>query len=176
MKKARICGILLFLIFSLAFVASAEIPYETYTYSFQGEIQSSPHAFYPQESISLANTDAGPMKNPSDIVCFGDMVLVADTGNNRVLVLDKGLKLVKELSVFIDSDGKTGSFNQPQGVFGSLICMYCLKVFLPAIHWASGIQANRRKAGLSSCWCGGGCRRTPLHCFTEREYGRNGYG
>ena len=117
MKKARICGILLFLIFSLAFVASAEIPYETYTYSFQGEIQSSPHAFYPQESISLANTDAGPMKNPSDIVCFGDMVLVADTGNNRVLVLDKGLKLVKELSVFIDSDGKTGSFNQPQGVF-----------------------------------------------------------
>ena len=117
MKKACICAIFLLLVFSLTLGVSAEIPYETYTYSYQGTIQTSPHAFYPQDSVSLADSDVGALNTPADIVCQGERVYVADTGNNRVLILNKNLYPETALTTFTDADGKNGTFNQPQGLY-----------------------------------------------------------
>ena len=118
MKKIASALILLML---PAFIlpAAADVPYETYTYSYQGEIQNSPHAFYPLDYVDLSNTAWGALKNPRDIVSRNGLTYIADTGNNRVLVFDADWNPVKELSAFdnpVREDGADG-FNQPQGLF-----------------------------------------------------------
>ena len=119
MKKLISVLILFLLPVMLVMPAAADVPYDTYTYSYLGEIQASPHAFYPTDYVDFSSTEAGALKTPKDIVFRNGLIYIADTGNNRVLVLDESWTLVKEIASFDnpEKDGGTDALNQPQGVF-----------------------------------------------------------
>lgn len=98
-------------------VVSAETPYDTYTYSYAGNVQISPAAYNPEIKIADFG-EAGILKSPNDILYDGkrDYIIIADTGNNRIVVTDKNFKVVKVLSEF-QNNGVKETFNEPYGVF-----------------------------------------------------------
>ena len=72
-------------------------PYETYTYSIDGEPLESPMAYRPEEVYNSLDMELGKISpdtpkfsSASDVVADdnGD-IYIADTGNNRIVVLDK---------------------------------------------------------------------------------------
>lgn len=118
MKKHIIFLITLILVISSVTIStSAATPYDTYTYSYAGDAQISPAAYNPETKIAEFG-EAGILKTPNDILYDSkrDYIIIADTGNNRILVTDKEFKLIKNLSEF-DNNGTTDSFNEPYGVF-----------------------------------------------------------
>lgn len=113
MKKISALLVLFVLVISAAFSVSAEIPYQTYTYSYQGVLQVSAHAYVPEQSVSLAGTEIGELSSPRDIFAHGDKVYVADTGNSRIVILNGDMTVHH----VIDTFGEGDTFNKPQGVF-----------------------------------------------------------
>ena len=103
--------VLITIIFAVS--VSAATPYETYTYSYAGDVQISPAAYNPQIKISEFG-DAGILKSPNDILYDSkrDLIIIADTGNNRIVVTDKDFNVVKIISEF-----NNDKFNEPYGVF-----------------------------------------------------------
>ncbi len=62
----------------------------------------------------------GKLNNPSDLVTDkAKNVYIADTGNNRILVLDRYYKLKRVINTFTNSEGGTRMLAAPQGVFVS---------------------------------------------------------
>lgn len=122
MKKTAslICTVVMILAVSVTAFAA---PYENYTVTESGAYQE-PQAYVPDVVIDsgvigLENLDGTPLSNPSDIVQFkyNEYLLISDTGNNRIVVLDKDLKTVKQLVTTWENDGKEDSFNSPNGMF-----------------------------------------------------------
>ena len=143
MKKitAVICIAFAF-IMVLALPAGAAAPYQTYTYSISGTALYSPDAYTPAKSIDAAYigldspevmekyysdttkydanalTSRKTISNPSDIEVDDQMnVYIADTDNNRILVLDRYYKLKFILENFTNNQGVPDSLASPQGVF-----------------------------------------------------------
>ena len=82
--------------------ASSFVPYTTYTYSYDGEKQESPHAYYPSERYDGLRLGTGELADPSDLFVDNQTgtVYVADTGNNRILVLNREFQMQAALSSF----------------------------------------------------------------------------
>ena len=120
MKKITSIICLIFLLATmLALPISAAAPYQTYTYSIEGKALYSPEAYVPASSINSDYMGLGtPLKDPADIeVDENKNVYIADTGNNRVVVLDPYYKVKFVLSTFINEQGVQDAFNGPKGVF-----------------------------------------------------------
>ncbi|MBR3895367.1 MAG: YIP1 family protein [Clostridia bacterium] len=121
----RITSVLL-LVLSFLMIASAmtvgagaSSAYQTYTYSINGEALYSPDAYSANKSVSY--TQMGMEKNfnsPSDMVTDSrEKVYIADTGNNRIVVLSRYFDYEFEISTFINGQGNEDSLTAPQGVF-----------------------------------------------------------
>lgn len=102
--------------------ADEEVPYDTYVYDYWEDIVYTPAPYVPGKAITgqmLKYNDEkiGAFNNPQDI-CKADngYVYVADTGNNRIVVLDKNLEKVVKIYETFDNDGFEDSFNAPTGV------------------------------------------------------------
>ena len=115
MKRFCLLTVAVILIIStFAFTVSAATSYDTYTYSYSGNVQISPAAYAPE----LKTTDFGEigiLKSPNDILYdkSRDYIIIADTGNNRIVVTDKNLKVISVITEFGDGD----AFNEPCGIF-----------------------------------------------------------
>ena len=121
----RITSVLL-LVLSLVMIASAmtvgagaSSAYQTYTYSINGQALYSPDAYSANKSVDY--TQMGLEKNfnnPGDMVTDkNEKVYIADTGNNRIVVLSRYFEYEFEISTFINSQGTEDSLAAPQGVF-----------------------------------------------------------
>lgn len=101
--------------------ASASSAYQTYTYDVYGDALYSPDAYTAIKSVN--SDDMGlevPIENPGDMVTDRDKnVYLADTGNNRIVVLDRYYKLKFTISDFSNDQGVPDSLSAPQGVFVS---------------------------------------------------------
>ena len=123
-----------------ALPASAAAPYQTYTYSISGTSLDSPNAYEPAKTIDskyIGLLDKSVMSSlypnlSSDelakkMVAFEDAsdletdeygnVYIADTKNNRIVVLDRYYKLKFIIDSFINDQGVPDSLNGPKGVF-----------------------------------------------------------
>lgn len=97
--------------------ASANLPYQTYNYDYWNDIYFTPAAYIPDGNISGVDLGTENMVTPQDVYAADDgRVYICDTGNNRILVLDTGMKLANIISSF-DHDGKSDTFNAPSGIF-----------------------------------------------------------
>ncbi|MFD0712738.1 YIP1 family protein [Paenibacillus sp. GCM10027626] len=96
---------------------AAAAPYYGYHYSSYGEAVPAPLPYMPDKVIYGAATAAGAFNNPEDLFVGPDKrVYIADTGNNRIVVLDENWRLVRVIDTF-KHEGRDDAFNKPQGVF-----------------------------------------------------------
>lgn len=137
MKKLKfavllvLCAVMIFPLFTVG--ASASSAYQTYTYSIDGKALYSPDAYSASKTVGSAdlafasfypNASADSLKkltkldNPGDMVTDSEKkVYIADSGNNRIVVLSRYLELDYIISDFINDKGNPDSFTNPQGVF-----------------------------------------------------------
>jgi len=112
---------LLMVVTCFSFTAGASSAYQTYTYDVYGEPLYSPDAY---TAIKAVNSDdmglEVPIENPGDMITddVGN-VYIADTGNNRIVVLDQYYKFKFSIDSFSNDQGVPDSLAAPQGVFVS---------------------------------------------------------
>ena len=99
--------------------ASASSAYQTYTYSIDGEALYSPDAYTAFRSVDYTAMGLSQnLSNPHDLVTDSDQkVYIADTGNNRVLVLSRYFDFEFEITTFVNENGNNDELKAPQGVF-----------------------------------------------------------
>ena len=130
----------------LVLPVGASAPYQTYTYSIYGTALYSPDAYTPAKTIDstyigldddavlqkyypdlYGSTNSNDIKkldakktlsSPADIEVDADMnVYIADSGNNRIVVLDRYYKFKFIIENFINGEGVPDSLSSPQGVY-----------------------------------------------------------
>lgn len=126
-KMARRCAHFVFALICMIWSTSqgcmaAELPYITYNYDYWEDIIYTPAAYIPGDSVSGTGLNyngevIGAFLNPQDLCKSpeGD-IFVADTGNNRIVVLDQSMSEVKNIITCFDNNGKEDSFHAPYGV------------------------------------------------------------
>ncbi|MCQ2455725.1 MAG: YIP1 family protein [Clostridia bacterium] len=119
-KLTSVLLVVMALIMVLPSVVSAA-PYKTYTYSKEGEILISPDAYEPDlyvDSEYIGLDEEMPFDDPGDLFVGPDeKVYIADTANNRILVLTRYYKLDFEITSFVNDYGVPDTFSSPKGVF-----------------------------------------------------------
>ena len=116
MKKCIVCLVLLFALCVSA--VSAIVPYDTYTYSGDGTVLETAHAYIPGEIIG-SETVPGmcTLNNPDDLfVDSRNYLYIVDKGNNRIVVLDDQNRFIKSVDSY-DDDGKKCTFSEPSGIY-----------------------------------------------------------
>lgn len=98
--------------------------YSTYTYSAEGFSMSSPDAYTPEIEIDsqymgLFDLEGGvAIDDPRDLVVDDALnVYIADSANNRIVVLSQYYKVKLIIDKFINDQGVPDSLNTPSGVF-----------------------------------------------------------
>lgn len=118
-KLISVLAIVLLILMVVPLTVGAASAYQTYTYSIDGEVQWSPDAYAAKQSVDSAYMGLEvPLKTPNDLITDdANNVYIADTGNNRIVVLDRYFKLKMTIGEFINDQGVPDSLNAPQGVF-----------------------------------------------------------
>lgn len=98
-------------------------PYQNYTYTESG-IYPEPQAIVPDKvidsnTIGIENLEGKALNSPQDLVQFdlNEFIIISDTGNNRIVVLDKDMRTVKQIISSWYNKGKEDTFNSPNGLF-----------------------------------------------------------
>ena len=111
----------LMVVSTLLMTAGASSAYQTYTYDINGKALYSPDAY-----TALMSVDSDYMglelaiENPGDMLTDeAGNVYIADTGNNRIVVLDQYYKFKFAINEFSNDQGVPDSLSAPQGVFVS---------------------------------------------------------
>ncbi|MCR5149206.1 MAG: gluconolactonase [Eubacterium sp.] len=104
---------------SVAGVACAEgdIPYDSYNYNYRKDIVMTPAPYVPDGNLTGLDVGISNFKEPQDL-CVSDAgeIYVADTGNNRIVVMDNEMTKVNRIIEKFTRDGKEDTFNAPSGV------------------------------------------------------------
>ena len=123
MKFARIlCAIIAVLMIAscAAVITGASSAYQTYTYSIGGYALHSPDAYTADNQIVTSQymgLDVA-LNNPNDLITDAqNNVYIADTGNNRIVCLDRYYKLRFTISTFVNDQGVTDGLTAPEGLF-----------------------------------------------------------
>ena len=112
---------LLMVLTAACVTASAGSAYQTYVYDVYGEALYSPDAYTAISSIGSDYMGLNvPIENPGDLVTDkAHNVYIADTGNNRIVVLDRYYKVNFTIAEFSNDQGVPDRLTAPQGVFVS---------------------------------------------------------
>ena len=112
--------VFLFLIVPLLTGASVYTPYSTYNFgplSDRDKVLPMPACMVPAKVITGMELGAGDLDKPNDFRFGRDgLAYIADTNNDRILVLDGQLDLLRIIDGF-DHGGERHTFNAPEGVF-----------------------------------------------------------
>ncbi len=102
--------------------AAVDVPYDSYTYNYREYIEFTPAPYIPDGNISGATLGIDSFNQPRGI-CVGPdgRVYVADTGNNRIVVMNPEMTEAEEIIVSFANAGEDGAvfedtFNKPYGV------------------------------------------------------------
>lgn len=119
MKMKRLLTFALALVmFLLPFSLQAgAVPYDSYNYDYWENVVHTPAPYVPAGAISGVSLEIGGFSKPQDICVAPDGDLyIADTGNNRIVVVDDKTQSVIEIIDGFDNGGKADSFNAPTGI------------------------------------------------------------
>lgn len=121
-----------FIAFTLAVLLSAltmgqevnagSLPYDTYNYDYREDVHFTPAAYVPEKTVkgtdfTYNGEPLGPFLTPQDM-CEADdgNIYIADTGNNRIVVLDGKMSKVINVITTFNNQGEEDSFKSPYGV------------------------------------------------------------
>lgn len=96
-------------------VQAVSMPYETYSYDWWAEDVLQPHTYLYTGSL-LDAAGEQQLKNPQDMFERDGLLYIADTENNRIVVLSGDGGQTMEISEFVSETGKD-SLLAPQGVY-----------------------------------------------------------
>ncbi len=103
----------------VATTVQAAVPYAGYTYDGYGDRVWSPVAYVPSGTVTGESLGIGVFNGPEDMYVADDgSIYIADTGNNRIVVLSNKYELIKVIDKF-SNNGSENKFNKPMGVFVS---------------------------------------------------------
>lgn len=101
---------------------ASSLPYQSYNYNYWEDIIYTPAPYEPEKTVSGLDLSyegeiIGSFSNPQDLCKSptGD-IYIADTGNNRIVVLDSQMTQVQRIITTFDNNGVEDTFNQPYGV------------------------------------------------------------
>lgn len=116
MQCLKVALLLIFLLLLTVKPAGAN-PYESYIYDFWGQPVTSPQAYLPYRLIDGDKLGIGSLNSPQDVVVANDdRIYILDTGNSRIICLDKNWDVLKVIDSFI-IDGQVETFDKPTGFF-----------------------------------------------------------
>ncbi len=94
-------------------------PYNSYIYNEEKTAVSTPNSFLPEGYLTGEDWGVGAMNAPEDMMTADDgRMIIADTGNNRIIIVDKGLSEARAISEFTFR-GEQLTLDRPVGVFES---------------------------------------------------------
>ena len=114
-KRWRRTAAALALLAALCVPASAGAPFYDYTYDDREEPVSAPRS-YELFGVADASVMGTALKSPGDLCVSGEEIYIADTGNNRIVVLDSAFRFLREWSGADSPHGRV-DFSAPEGVF-----------------------------------------------------------
>lgn len=119
LKKITFLLLLIFLFNTIMVeVASADVPYNGYTYDAYGRAVPTAVAYEPEKYVTGVDMGAGALKNPQDMFITSDSeVYILDSGNKRVVVLDQDFKVKKIIDKIVDEKGNKYELKNPNGIF-----------------------------------------------------------
>ena len=103
-------------------VSASTLPYDSYNYDYREYIHMTPAPYVPAgliggENLSYNGEPIGRFVTPQDLCQADDgRIYIADTGNNRIVVLNREMNKVENIITTFDNSGTEDSFNQPYGV------------------------------------------------------------
>ncbi len=103
-------------------LANDSLPYDSYNYDHWDNLLYTPAPYVPDGTVTgtVLTFDGQPLgafSSPQDLCISADGDLyIADTGNNRIVVLAGDLKTVKQIITGFEAEGKAETFNKPYGV------------------------------------------------------------
>ncbi len=112
--------LLIFVAFQIfTILAGAQSPYPSYVYNYEGQPVPAPYSYIPARVVYGNETaEKYRLKEPEDFFVGPDGLLyICDTGNNRVLVMTKEYKIIREISEVVGISGAAETLNKPVGVF-----------------------------------------------------------
>ena len=93
------------------------VPYRGYTYDFWENAIDAPQAYIPNFVMDGSQLGIGAFRNPQDLfVSDAGELYIADSGNNRIVVLDQDWSVVRIIDSFTNN-GEEDAFLNPKGVF-----------------------------------------------------------
>lgn len=118
-----LCLTLIVLLTTEGITAKAdELPYDSYNYDYREYIHYTPSPYIPERTVTgldftFNGEPLGAFKTPQDMCQApnGD-IYIADSGNNRIVVLDSAMKKVVKVITTFDNNGTEDKFNNPYGV------------------------------------------------------------
>jgi sugar lactone lactonase YvrE len=97
--------------------AYAKAPYPGYNYDDRLETIPSLQGYEPEKMLTGRDFGMDDLKSPMDMMFDKEGKLyIADTGNNRIVILNKDFKVDRIIREF-DNEGSEDTFNAPEGVF-----------------------------------------------------------
>ena len=98
------------------------LPYDSYNYDYREYIHFTPAPYIPERTVSgldftYNGEELGKLNNPQDLCQAPDgNIYIADTNNNRIVVLDSAMKQVVKVITTFTNNGAEDKFNSPYGV------------------------------------------------------------
>ena len=119
MKHKLFFSIIVFLVIALTpSIAFSEATYRSYIYNSWGEAVPTPNAYLPMRFLIGSDMQVGSLDNPRDVFVekSRNELYIADTGNDRIIRLDKEYNLIEIYDSFAH-EGMQTLMDGPKGVF-----------------------------------------------------------
>ncbi|NLK74145.1 MAG: hypothetical protein GX288_02505 [Clostridiales bacterium] len=118
-KTALFC--ILILLISPSMNVKAMDSMYTYTYDYFGDAMKSPDAYTPSYFITGNTLGIGNFKDPQGVFVKDNTIYVCDTGNNRIVIIEKNADQFVVINEFSEFDGDTAvnSLAAPHDIFVS---------------------------------------------------------
>ncbi|MFC7682160.1 YIP1 family protein [Paenibacillus sp. GCM10028914] len=112
-----VTAILIVMLLSSAVAPTQVSAGDNYSYSFWGDPVPAPSPYNLQKVMYGEDWSIGPLSSPQDLYSGQEgQLYIADTGNNRIVILNRQLELAHVISEF-EREGQKDQLNQPEGVF-----------------------------------------------------------
>ncbi|MDR0293991.1 MAG: NHL repeat-containing protein [Oscillospiraceae bacterium] len=98
-------------------LAAADVPYDSYTFNYREYIEFTPAPYVPAGTVSGQTLGITPFRNPQSFCVAPDgLIYVADTDNDRIVVVNQELTGAVAVIETFDNGGTPDTFRKPYGV------------------------------------------------------------
>lgn len=117
--KCVVIALMLSILLSTTVFAASDLSYDGYNYDAYSTSTPSPEGYEPVLRIRGESLPCGGFNAPEDIFYAKDnFIYIADTGNNRIVVLNKDYSFLKTMES-VSFDGTVEPLEKPNGIFVS---------------------------------------------------------